>query len=348
MRLATYESPRDGGEVFGVVIAQEVFSLAALQRESEVEHPALSTMYTFVSDPATAQPVAQRLVDFCQERVIEGDRSLPPHERVAVDEARFLPPLPTPSGLLDFGLTPKHIYSAGMTFVRREYKGLKRIIARQVVRAKLRRAMKSRIYLYYIGNHNVLVGDGDTVGWPRYTSYLDIEPELAVVTGPPDHAIAGYTILNDLSARDVQMPELEALSLTRSKHFDRGNGMGPFLVTPDEVGDPRKLGVTVRVGDRFEWKGSTSEYSASPEDVIRQLRGTFTPVPGVVMGMGTVPGCCGLDNDLWPLPGEAIEITFDKLGTLRQKMPQRISVDTPSRWGERLELGPYLEQDVKG
>lgn len=342
MRLATYESPLDGGEVFGVVIGHEVFSLAALQREAGREHPSLARMGTYACDPATAQSAAQGLVDYCQERIIGGERSLAPHERTDVGSVQLLAPLPAPAGLLDFGLTPRHLRNAAMTLVRREFKGVKRFIAKQVVLSKIRRAQAERSFAYYIGNHHALIGDNEVVGWPAYTSYLDIEPELAVITGPPDQPIAGYTILNDLSARDVQMPELDTLSLTRSKHFDRGNGLGPFLVTPDEVGDPRQLAVTIRIGDRYQWDGTTREYSVSPEEAIRHLHGIFTPPPGLVVGLGTIPGCCGLDNDRWPLPGDAIEITFEKLGTLRQKLPERVSVETPSRWGERLELRPYL------
>ena len=231
-----------------------------------------------------------------------------------------------------------------MTMVRHELKGLKQVIAKQLVLRRIRRSQAEHHFPYYIGNHNAVVGDGDIVGWPRYTSYLDIEPELAVITGPPEQPIAGYTILNDLSARDIQMPELRTFSLTRSKHFDGSNGLGPFLVTPDEVGDPLSLQVTVRVGDRFTWHGSTSEYSVRPEEVIAYLHSVFTPPPGVVVGLGTIPGCCGLDNDLWPLPGDHVEITFEKLGTLRQKIPERIPHLTRSRWSERPELRRYFEK----
>jgi len=125
---------------------------------------------------------------------------------------------------------------------------------------------------YYKGNHHAVIGDNDTISWPSYTSYLDIEPELAVVTVTGNMPIAGYTIFNDSSARDVQFPEMIGLGPARSKDFDRSKGLGPFLVTPDEIEDPLGLDVKVTIGRRYEWRGSTKEYSATPEKMLDYLK----------------------------------------------------------------------------
>jgi len=194
---------------------------------------------------------------------------------------------------------------------------------------------------YYKGNHHAVIGDNDTISWPSYTSYLDIEPELAVVTVTGNMPIAGYTIFNDSSARDVQFPEMIGLGPARSKDFDRSKGLGPFLVTPDEIEDPLGLDVKVTIGRRYEWRGSTKEYSATPEKMLDYLKTIFTPLPGTILGMGTIPGCTGLDNDLWLLPGEKIEITFDKLGILRQNTPLSLDKLEHSRWQDRAELSRY-------
>jgi len=95
--------------------------------------------------------------------------------------------------------------------------------------------------------------------------------------------------------------------------------------------------VKVKIGDRYEWKGSTSEYSARPEKAVEYLKTIFTPLPGTVIGLGTIPDCTGLDNDLLINPSEKIEITFDKLGTLRQNTPEIVTNLEPSRWGNRKE-----------
>jgi 2-keto-4-pentenoate hydratase/2-oxohepta-3-ene-1,7-dioic acid hydratase in catechol pathway len=75
--------------------------------------------------------------------------------------------------------------------------------------------------------------------------------------------------------------------------------------------------------------------------VLEYLKTIFTPLPGTVIGMGTIPDCTGLDNDLWIKPGENIEITFDKLGTLRQKTPKDLGKIEPSRWANREELREF-------
>ena len=91
---------------------------------------------------------------------------------------------------------------------------------------------------------NTIVGDGVIVPWPAYTSRLDIEPELPVVYGNPQQPVAGYSIFNDVSARDVQAPEFVG-GFCLTKDMAKGNQLGPYLVTADEVGDPYQLGVTV-------------------------------------------------------------------------------------------------------
>ncbi|MBJ8192204.1 fumarylacetoacetate hydrolase family protein, partial [Bacillus cereus] len=115
-------------------------------------------------------------------------------------------------------------------------------------------------------------------------SYLDIEPELAFVTGK-GNCIAGYVIFNDSTVRDVQWPDFQALTgPTRCKDFDRSKGIGPFLVTPDEIDNPLVLDVDVRIGERLHWKGSTSEYSAHPAKVMEEVLKVFTPLPGTIIG----------------------------------------------------------------
>ena len=123
---------------------------------------------------------------------------------------------------------------------------------------------------FYKSNMNAIVGDGETVPWPAYTSRLDIEPELAVVYGNEKQPVAGFCIFNDVSARDVQATEfIGGFCLT--KDMAKGNQLGPYLVTPDEVGDPYNLKVTVLVNGQVKYQGSTSEISHKAEDVFAWL-----------------------------------------------------------------------------
>ncbi|RJG21154.1 fumarylacetoacetate hydrolase family protein [Paenibacillus thiaminolyticus] len=89
-----------------------------------------------------------------------------------------------------------------------------------------------------------------------------------------------YLIFNDVSARDVQYDDFRSLcGPGTSTDFHQSNGLGPFLVTPDEVGDPLSLAVSVRISNRWIWEGCTSEYSAHPQEVVDYIGSIFTPPP---------------------------------------------------------------------
>ncbi len=115
--------------------------------------------------------------------------------------------------------------------------------------------------IYYITNRFSVRGTNTTVKWPRYSQVMDYELEFGIITRSKganisaakakDH-IFGYTIFNDFSARDAQRIEMEGrLGPAKGKSFDGGNVMGPWIVTPDEIGDPYKLKMEARVnGER--------------------------------------------------------------------------------------------------
>jgi 2-keto-4-pentenoate hydratase/2-oxohepta-3-ene-1,7-dioic acid hydratase in catechol pathway len=187
---------------------------------------------------------------------------------------------------------------------------------------------------------NAIVGSGETVPWPAYTSRLDIEPELAVVYGNEKQPVAGFCIFNDISARDVQATEFVG-GFCLTKDMAKGNQLGPYLVTPDEVGDPYNLEVTVLVNGQVKYQGSTSEISHKAEDVFTWL-GFIAPLkPGSVMGFGTIPDCTGCDHDDFIDPGAEIQITFERLGTLRCRFAEPTGKLLPSRWPVRESLQQY-------
>jgi 2-keto-4-pentenoate hydratase/2-oxohepta-3-ene-1,7-dioic acid hydratase in catechol pathway len=193
---------------------------------------------------------------------------------------------------------------------------------------------------FYKSNMNAIVGDGETVPWPAYTSRLDVEPELAVVYGNEKQPVAGFCIFNDISARDVQALEfIGGFCLT--KDMAKGNQLGPYLVTPDEVGDPYNLKVTVVVNGHVKYQGSTAEISHKAEDAFAWLGFMAPPKPGSVIGFGTIPDCTGLDHDDFIDPGAEIQITFERLGTLRCRFAEPTGKLLPSRWPVRESLQKY-------
>ena len=120
---------------------------------------------------------------------------------------------------------------------------------------------------YYKGNRMSVIGTETDIHWPRYSEFLDFELELACIVGRKgknipleqglDH-IFGFTIFNDVTARDTQAKEkIFNQGPTKGKDFDTGNVLGPWIVTTDEIGDPQNLAMEVRVnGER--WGGGNS------------------------------------------------------------------------------------------
>ncbi len=327
MQLGTIKSGSAGIPQFGLISKGRFFSFSELAAQDELPAPKFTDITSYLAGSSVHHSLA---LQYC--RLAE---RMPETAGLKVKEEDFLPVVTQPSMLLDFALTPKHLANSAQTMLIHEFSGLKRLVAKQVLRKRIQKMSGSKDFSYYIGNHTAISGPGDTLFWPSYTSYLDIEPELAIVTGDTRQPIAGYTILNDVSARDVQMPELSNLSLTRSKHFKKSNGIGPFLTIPNGQLVPQKLAVEVRIGNRFHWKGSTSEYSATPEEVISYLQTIFDIKPGMIIGLGTIPGCCGLDNNQWAEPGDKVSISIEQLGSLNQQFPARPAQIEPSRWEKR-------------
>jgi 2-keto-4-pentenoate hydratase/2-oxohepta-3-ene-1,7-dioic acid hydratase in catechol pathway len=152
--------------------------------------------------------------------------------------------------------------------------------------------------------------------------------------------VAGYCIFNDVSARDIQATEFVG-GFCLTKDMANGNQLGPYLVTPDEVGDPYNLKVTVVVNGHVKYQGSTSEISHKAEAVFAWL-GFIAPLKsGSAMGFGTIPDCTGCDHDDFIDPGADIALSFERLGTLRCRFAEPEQELLPSRWPLRSALRKY-------
>ena len=170
-----------------------------------------------------------------------------------------------------------------------------------------------------------VVGPGDDVHMPKVSTFLDYEAELAVVIGrrcrhvPVDRAhevIAGYTCANDLSVRDWQG---RARTMTIGKSFDTHGPLGPWLVTPEEVGDPQDLRIRCYVGDELRQDASTAEMVFDCFQQVSHLSEAFTLEPGDVIATGT-PAGVGLgrkpirENVLHV--GQTVRVEIERIGDL--------------------------------
>jgi len=108
------------------------------------------------------------------------------------------------------------------------------------------------------------------------------------------------------------------LGPAKSKDFDTGNAIGPWLVTPDEV--PDEIILRARVNGEEWTRGSSSAMHFSFEEIIEYISRDETLHPGEFIGSGTIPGGCGLEQDRWLKPGDTVELEAASLGTLRNRI----------------------------
>jgi len=180
--------------------------------------------------------------------------------------------------------------------------------------------------VYYRSMGTTVTGPDTVLPWPSYTQQLDHELELAVVIGraardvPAEDwldVVFGFTIWNDMSARDVQRRELPVgMGPAKAKEWDGSNVLGPCIVTPDEI-DLDTLELEVRVnGER--WGGDrVAAMHHTFGDLIAYASQDQTLLPGEVLGSGTATGGSGLELGRWIQPGDVIEMEAGPIGVLR-------------------------------
>ena len=202
--------------------------------------------------------------------------------------------------------------------------------------------------IFYFTNHNAIQGPGEIECMPDHFQKLDFELEVAVVIGKKgrnikaaqaDEYIAGYTIMNDMSARTLQMEEM-LLNLGPAKGKDFSTVIGPWLVTPDEleqfkvaakenhVGNNYNLKMTCKVNGIEVSSGNMADMDWTFAEIIERCAYGVDILPGDVIGSGTVGTGCflelngtGLLNDSnykvqWLQPGDHVEMEITGLGAL--------------------------------
>lgn len=187
--------------------------------------------------------------------------------------------------------------------------------------------------LFYVGNHLNFFTDQDVIPVPGYsTEFLDYELEIGIVVGGrivPKHgvrnlsedaareAIAGFVLLNDWSARGVQLGEAwSRFGFVKSKAF--ATSMGPVVVTPDEVGDVPSIVGSVSLNGRKLSDGSAAGAQWSPSQLVAFASLGESLFPGELIGMGTLPGCSGIESGKHSglRAGDVVEMSAEPFGSL--------------------------------
>jgi 2-keto-4-pentenoate hydratase/2-oxohepta-3-ene-1,7-dioic acid hydratase in catechol pathway len=183
---------------------------------------------------------------------------------------------------------------------------------------------------FYVANHTMVLADGQDMWWPAHTEFLDFELELACVLGAPladataeegRAAVAGWFVLNDWSARDVQADDVRHNifgPVVKSKTF--ANSIGPDVVTADEFGDWKQATGRVRVDGELWCEGATKDPAHDIGEMLAYASKGERLDAGDVISTGTMPGCCGLELERWVKPGQTVELEIDGIGTVSNRI----------------------------
>jgi acylpyruvate hydrolase len=239
-----------------------------------------------------------RVLDLGMPMLAVLERGEVPSGGEPVEDVELLPPVPRPGKLICIGLNYReHAAEQG--------------------------AEPPETPTFFAKFPNALAAPGATVRLPRWSEKVDYEAEVAFVVAdrckdvPASEAmahVAGYTLLNDLSARDFQFKTPQWMP---GKTFDGAAPCGPALVTPDEAGPHDAIEIALRLNGETMQASSTADLVHSIPDLIAYLSMLMTLEPGDVVATGTPAGVGSLrDPKVWLKPGDVVEVASPQLGVL--------------------------------
>ena len=183
-------------------------------------------------------------------------------------------------------------------------------------------------WIVFFQNVDAIIGPDEAIVYPEHlTDELDHELELAVIIGKAgrhfdareaESYIAGYTIFNDITARDIQRREMRSGVFSFCKAIDTFCPLGPWIVTPDEVGDPHELQMSLRVNGELRQESYSGNMSVSIPEIIAH----YSPLgysAGDIISTGTVSGVAGFSEnaaELYLRPGDVVQCEIERIGTL--------------------------------
>jgi fumarylacetoacetate (FAA) hydrolase len=211
---------------------------------------------------------------------------------------RLCAPIPAPPSVRDFFAFEQHVATAranrGTTVPAEWYE----------------------VPVFYFSNPAAIFGPEDAIAYPHASEQLDYELEVAAVIGAGGR-IAGFTVMNDWSARDLQMQEVR-VGLGPAKGKDFATSLGPLLVTVDEF-DGSHAEMVARVNGEQRSRGNLRDLHYSWDSIIARASLNTVLRPGDVVGSGTVGGGCILEHDdgRWLRVGDVVELEIEGIGVLR-------------------------------
>ena len=230
---------------------------------------------------------------------------MPVLRRIPLAGLTLLAPVPTPRKFLAIGLNyPSHrveAAKAGLT--------------------------AGRAQIWFNKQVTCINGPRSPIVIPRVSTQVDYEGELGVVMGAAGRyveeadalsLVAGYVVINDVSVRDWQ---IASPTMTLGKSFDTHGPIGPWLVSPDEVGDPQDLTLEVRVNGEVRQRTSTASMVNTCRQQIAHLSKVFTLEAGDILATGTPEGVGAfMDPPRYLAAGDVVTVSISKLGTIENRV----------------------------
>lgn len=313
MKIASYL--KNNKQSLGVIVHEQLYNLAAL----DANFP--SDILAFLDEGETAMQSLQKRT----QQLINGEiKALPEND------FHLLAPVPHPRSCRDGYAFRQHVAAA------RRNRGVEMI------------KEFDQYPIFYFTNHQAIQGPGDIYCMPDHFEQLDFELEVAIVIGKEgkniqakdaDAYIAGFTIMNDMSARKLQMEEM-LLNLGPAKGKDFSTVIGPWLVTPDELkpflvapkgghtGNNYNLPMKCWVNNKLVSEGNMADMDWTFAEIIERCSYGVTLYPGDVIGSGTVGTGCFLElngtgklhdpqyQPQWLKEGDVVKMMIEGLGTL--------------------------------
>ena len=285
----------------------------------------------FLSIPSSLKDALENWTDNFK-KLKELDQALPDKEVISIKvgsnpiatletKVHLLAPVPDPRSFRDFYAFEQHVRSA------RKLRGLDM------------HPDWFKIPIFYFSNPVALYGHNSEVPYPIGTAELDFELEFSIIIAnggknitakDADNYIAGYTICNDWSARDLQRQEM-AMNLGPAKGKDFATSFGPYMVTPDELENAwdnngrLHLRMTCHVNDKIISDGNTNDLYHSFSKMIERASMNTNLLPGDYLGSGTVGTGCILElrpenTGGWIKKGDVVKMEIEQLGILENKI----------------------------
>lgn len=323
MKLISYKSKKS--DRVGILFEDKVYDLQKSAASQKIILP--STMRELLNGESRALKEANKVLSAIKKGKVKGG--------IKYSDLEILSPVPNPTSLRDGYAFRQHVFTA------RRNRGVEMI------------PEFDQFPVFYFGNHQAVFGSGSVKVEDDHLKGCDFELECAIVIGKKgknipsskaDDYIAGYMIMNDLSARVLQMDEMK-LSLGPAKGKDFATTLGPVLVTRDELkkyrvktefGEKYNLEMIARHNGREVSRGNLNQMDWTFAEIIERASYGVTLYPGDVIGSGTVGTGCYLelngtwaieakekgleDKPVWLNDGDEIELEITGLGILKNKM----------------------------